>query len=427
MKKTKTTLAALLSLALIGSTFAGCSNSASNKENSSGASGGTVKLELFSTKAENLDILKTLVSTYEKNNPNVKITITAPGSSAGTALKTRLTKNDLPDIIAMGGDATYTEVESAGVLEDLSNEPFAANIQDAYKQMVYDVQENREETLYGVPYATNASGILYNEDIFNKYNISVPKTWDELISVCKTLQSKGVQPFMFTFKDAWTSLCPWNSMAPDLSPENFLTERLEGKTTFAATHKEIAQKYLELLKYGQKDMLGTTYTDGNKLFAEGKAAMMINGNWTIPEFKKTNPNFNVNLFALPASNDTSKNYVTSGVDVLFAISKSASNIDAAKKFLEYMMEPDTAQKYIDNQFAFSAIKGVTQNDKSVAGVKEDIANGKVANFPDHYYPSGFDLASITQNFAKNAQAGMDETKNINDFLAKCDKEYDAAK
>jgi raffinose/stachyose/melibiose transport system substrate-binding protein len=132
-------------------------------------------------------------------------------------------------------------------------------------------------------------------------------------------------------------------------------------------------------------------------------------------------------FALPASNDTSKNYLTSGVDVLFAISKNASNIDAAKKFLEYMMEPDTAQKYIDNQFAFSAIKGVTQNDKSVAGVKEDIANGKVANFPDHYYPSGFDLASITQNFAKNAQAGMDETKNINDFLAKCDKEYDAAK
>jgi raffinose/stachyose/melibiose transport system substrate-binding protein len=66
MKKSKTTLAALLSLALIGSTFAGCSNSASNKGKSSGTSDSTIKLELFSTKTENLDILKSLVSTFEE-------------------------------------------------------------------------------------------------------------------------------------------------------------------------------------------------------------------------------------------------------------------------------------------------------------------------------------------------------------------------
>ena len=90
------------------------------------------------------------------------------------------------------------------------------------------------------------------------------------------------------------------------------------------------------------------------------------------------------------------------------------------------MEKTTAQKYIKDQFAFSAIKGVEQEDSTVASVKADIANGKVANFPDHYYPSGFDLASLAQNFAKNAAANMDATKNISDFLKQCDEKYDTA-
>ena len=65
--------------------------------------------------------------------------------------------------------------------------------------------------------------------------------------------------------------------------------------------------------------------------------MMINGNWAISEFKKTNKDFKVDLFAFPASNDISKNYVTSGVDVLFAINKDSKAKDAAKKFVSFML------------------------------------------------------------------------------------------
>ncbi|MDD3261238.1 MAG: extracellular solute-binding protein, partial [Oscillospiraceae bacterium] len=174
------------------------------------------------------------------------------------------------------------------------------------------------------------------------------------------------------------------------------------------------------------DYMGTTYADGNTAFAQGKAAMMINGNWAIPEFKKVNSSFKVNMFAFPSSNDSSKNYVTSGVDVLLAVSSKSANKEAAKEFVSFMMQKENAQKYITEQFAFSAINGVEQNDKTVAGVKEDIASGKVANYPDHYYPSGFDLASLAQNFGKNAAAGMAADKNIADFLKQCDTKYDAA-
>lgn len=423
----KKAIALSLSAILIMGALAGCggesggasSKAAENKEQS------PVKLELFSSKPENADILKTLTAGYTKAHPNVTFSVTAP-KDAGTVLKTRLTKNDIPDVIAMGGDATYTEIESAGVLEDLSGESYVSTVQDSYKQMVYDVNKDKEKKLYGVPYATNASGVLYNKDMFKEADIQVPKTWDDFISVCDKLKSSGKQPIEFTFKDNWTCLCPWNSMAPILQPENFLDDRLAGKTTFANTHKEIAQKFLQLLKYAQKDYMGTSYDDGNKAFAQGKAAMMINGNWAIPEFKKTNKDFNVGLFALPASSEPSKNKLTSGVDVLLAVSADSPAKDAAKGFVAYMLNKDTSQKYIDDQFAFSAVKDVVQSNESVQDVKQDIANGNVANFPDHYYPSGFDLASLAQKFAKNAASNMDETKNIEQFLSSADKEYDNA-
>lgn len=293
-------------------------------------------------------------------------------------------------------------------------------------QMVYDVNKDKEEKAYGVPYATNASGVIYNVDKFEELGLEIPKTWDEFIDVLDQIKDAGEQPLLMTYKDAWTSLCPWNSMAPDLQPDGFTDDRKEGKTTFAGTHEEIVEKYLTLLDYAQDDFMGLTYDDGNKAFANGDAVMIINGNWAINQYKNANADINVNMFALPASNDESKNYVTSGVDVLIGVCKDSANEDMAKEFVSFMMEPENAQTYIDDQFAFSAIKDVEQNNETVAGVKEDIANGKVANFPDHYYPSGFDLSALISEMCLNYSNGMDNQENMDQFLKQCDEKYDIA-
>lgn len=381
------------------------------------------EIEVFSTKSENLTILKEFAKEFEKENDGVTVKITAP-ADAGTVLKTRLTKDDIPDVLAMGGDATFAELQSAGVLEDLSDKSYVKDVQESYKNMVTALYDSDE--LYGVPYATNASGVLYNKAIFEANGVEVPKTWDEFIAACEKFKANGVQPIELTFKDNWTTLPIWNSLAPSLEPTNFTTDRKADKTTFSEDFTEIAQKYLDTLNFGQNDYMGTTYADGNQAFAEGKAAMMINGNWAIPEFKKTNSDIDVDIFAFPSSNDTSKNYVTSGVDVLFAVGKDSKVKDNANKFIEFVMSKENAQKYIDDQFAFSAIEGVTQEDSSLSGVKQEIAEGKVADFPDHAYPSGLDLASVLSEFALNKTNGESDTKNIKSFLEKVDEAYNTA-
>lgn len=390
-----------------------------------GGCGKSNEIELFSSKAENKEILQQLVDSFNESHPDTKIVITAP-ADAGTVLKTRLAKNDIPDIVALGGDNNYKELQSAGVLADLSGEDFVTKVQDSYLQMVYDVNADKEQVAYGIPYATNASGVLYNVDKFEKLGLSVPKTWDEFMTVVDKIEAANEVPFLLTYKDSWTGLCSWNSMAPDLQPEGFTDDRLINKTTFISTHQEIAQKYLEILSHAQEDFMGTTYDDGNKAFASGEAYMMINGNWAINQFITANADFKVDMFAFPASNDPSRNFVTSGVDVLFGAAKDSKNLDVAKEFIAYMLEKENAQTYIDDQFAFSAVKGVEQKNPTVAGVKEDIAAGKVANFPDHYYPNGFDLSALLSEFSLNYVNGVEDKENIQTFLTNCDEKYDIA-
>lgn len=410
----------LLVCSMAASLLIGCGGSSDDEGSGDGAT-----LELFSTKAENVEVMQSLADKFNETHEGYTIKVVAP-ADAGTVLKTRMAKNDMPDIIAMGGNMEYTEVQSAGMLVDLSGEEFVANLQESYLQMVYDVNGDKEEAVYGVPYATNASGILYNVDKFEQLGLEIPKTWDELIAVCDAAVAAGETPFLLTYKDAWTALCPWNSMAPDLQPANFTDDRLAGSTTFVGTHEEIAEKYLKLLDYAQPNYMGLGYDDGNKAFANGEGLMMINGNWAINQYTNSNAEFKCGMFAFPASNDESVNYVTSGVDVLLAVTAASENVDIAKEFVAFMLEPENCQTYIDDQFAFSAVVGVEQGDESVAGVKEDIANGKVANFPDHYYPSAFDLSALLSEFAMNHANGMEDSENIAQFLKQCDEKYDIA-
>ena len=158
-------MSGILSISLL----AGCSSSSSSGSSSDGStSSEPVELELFSSKSENVDILTELAEKFNETHDNITVTITAP-SDAGTVLKTRMAKGDMPDILAIGGDTNYTEVQSAGMLVDLSDEEYVSDLQESYIQMIYDVNADKEEVLYGIPYATNASGVMYNVDKFEEY------------------------------------------------------------------------------------------------------------------------------------------------------------------------------------------------------------------------------------------------------------------
>ncbi|OKP67435.1 hypothetical protein A3844_21620 [Paenibacillus helianthi] len=412
----KKPLSLAIALVLILSTLSACGGnkdaSGSKKEEASGGDK-KVKIEFFQYKSEAVATYDALIKKFEAANPGIDIVQTNVPEAA-TVLKTRIAKGDVPDIISVGGDAQFEDLSRNGVLADLTNYPGQANVIENYKKTLQLITGS--EKLYGVPFAANANGIIYNKDEFKALGLSVPTTKDEMDKVLATIKAAGKVPFHLAFKDAWTALPAWNVFVADLQPATFYADRKAGKTTFAAGHKELMAQYVEFMQNGQEgDRFADGYNDANAKFAKGSSVMYLQGVWAIPEILKANPDIKLGVFPYPLTNDKSKNFLVSGVDVLFALSASSKAPEEATKFIDFMMQTDNAQQYINEQKSFSAIKDVFQNDEVYADLKPAFEEGRVADFPDHYI-NGMALDVIIQELMQK--------KNVDDALKKMDEEYD---
>jgi raffinose/stachyose/melibiose transport system substrate-binding protein len=376
---------------------------------------GKVTLNLFSNKSENINTYKGLIEEFEAENPDIRIKFDSP-PEAETVLRTKLIKNDIPDVMLIAGNATYGELGRAGVLEDFADTELIDSIQPSYLDMVDRLVGPEKDGVYGMPYATNANTVIYNKQKFEELGLEVPKTWDEFIAILEKAKAAGEIPIYLTLKDAWTGMISLNSLGGNLAGEEFAEKKSSGKTSFVKSYDEVADKLLTLTEYGHKDNFGIAYGDGNNAFAAGEGVMYIQGNWAIPEILKANPEAELGVFPMPVTNDPKQNKLVSGVDVLMTISKDSEHKQEAEKFLKFMLKKETAKQYIDEQKAFSAIEGVYQEDPVFEGIKENFEKGKITSFQDHYYPAGMGAENILQEFL------IEKKKSA--FLKKMDREWE---
>ncbi|KQY82074.1 ABC transporter substrate-binding protein [Paenibacillus sp. Root52] len=374
---------------------------------------GKVQIEFFQNKPEAKATFDDLIQTFNAAHADIQVTQVNP-PDAETVLKTRVVKNDIPDIMAMGATDTYSTLAQSDIFTDLTDSSLVQTIDPNYIQMLKDVTGMDEVT--GIPYATNANGIMYNKTLFNEMGLDVPKTWDELIATAQQIKDAGKIPFYFTYKDDWQTNLPFNALGPNLVGIDFYLERRENKVTFKEKYREVAEKQLELMKYGHSDNFGKAYSDGNRAFANGEAFMYIQGTWAIPEIRKANPNVDIGFFPFPTGNDASQIKLVNGIDSLFTIAADTPNRAQAEEFIAFLLEPENIGRYIDEQTLFSAVEGVKQDDPAVQELMPYIEQGKVIDFADHYIPAAVQLNSIVQSFLQN--------QNIDNYLDTLDKEWD---
>ncbi len=407
-------ISVIMAMTLAGSLLVGCASGAattattapasttaadsdSSAATTAAASQEKVEIEFFQYKKEAIETFDTLIADFTAANPNITVIQSCP-PEAGTVIKTRVTGGDVPDIVAVGADNTYSDLAKAGVFVDLTDSAEMKNVQPAYVQIIKDV--SGLDQVFAIPYATNANAIIYNKTIFTEQGLTVPTTWDELIAASKKLQDAGVTPFYFTLGDSWTTLPAFNVLAANTAGDDFFTKLKAGETTFTAGYKEALEKFQELLTYGNDDILGKTYADGNAAFANGESAMYCQGIWAIAEIQKANPEIDLGIFPYPVGNPAK---VVSGVDLLFSVAASSSDAEkaASMKFIDFLMSQEVATKYIADQKCFSAVIGVTQDNPTLDGIKDAVASGNLIDFPDHYIPASMTIDKTLQEFASS--------------------------
>lgn len=285
----KRIITTIITSALMTTFFTGCSNNESKNE-------GTTEIMFFSNKIEAVGTYNKLVEKFEAENPNIRVTISAP-PDATTVLKTKLVKGDVPDIISMSADRSYADFVDANILEDLDGLVDIDKINPVYNEMMKDLEIEERQGIYGVPYALNASGVIYNKDIFKELNLEIPKTWDEFLSVAQKVKDEQIIPFYMTYKEAWTTLPAWNTISSTLVSSEIFDKVNKREVTFSEIYDETTDKILELLEFGHSDNFGVGYNDGNIAFAKGESAMYLQGSYAIPSILTVNENLNLGMFA----------------------------------------------------------------------------------------------------------------------------------
>lgn len=371
---------------------------------SSSSGSGVTQLNFFQFKGEALEDFNEIIADFEADNPDIDV-VQNQVADADTVIRTLLVKDRVPDVITLNANGNFGRLAQAGVFHDFTGDPILETINPAVQDILADLGTYGDE-VNGLGYVNNANGIIYNQDIFDEQGLEVPETWDELIAVCDALTDAGIQPFYGTLADSWTGIPSWNALGAYPAQGDFFDKmREEGENvgpdsevSFQKDFPEAMERQYQLYSYMQEGYRGRTYDDGNAAFANGEAAMLLQGIWATNPIKQVNPDIRMGIFPYP-TDDAGDSLLVSGVDVVFTMGKDGAKEEAAQRFLDYVFQPEVIEKFAASQNMVPSVEGAElSDDPALQSVKPYFDDGRITGFIDHQIPAAVPLIPIDQQY-----------------------------
>ena len=200
---------------------------------------------------------------------------TVPGDTLIAKVLQQASSKTLPDVL-MIDNPDVQQIAATGALAPLGD--YGIN-GDGVQEGVIQAS-TYEGKLYGLQPVTNTIAIFYNEDILKKAGVQPPKTWDELKASAKKLTQGKQYGFAFDatadYEGAWQFLpAMWTNGGDET---NLKSPEVAGAL----------QLWKDLVDSGAASKSVVTWSQGDVAdqFKAGRAAMMLNGPWNIPNLSE---------------------------------------------------------------------------------------------------------------------------------------------
>ncbi|MGE5613728.1 MAG: ABC transporter substrate-binding protein [Bacillota bacterium] len=257
-----------------------------------------VKIKFLSLSAD--DNRNNIRENYIKVNapkefPNVEVEYDLGGGGQDYAnkLKAYNASGDMPDVWFSEQNLSTVVIEAGNALDLL---PYVkASGFDKKIKLPALVQPDKDGKLYCVQPGADqyfTPRIWYHKDIFAKYNLEVPRTFDELVQVCEVLKSKGLIPISIFGKDGWVpNLCMVQTMIMAEDPQ-VAQDLIDNKTDFSnpVVRNALAriQKLAQIGAFGP-GATNVDYGPSIEAYTSGKAAMLVMFTWETANLEKQAP------------------------------------------------------------------------------------------------------------------------------------------
>ncbi len=378
----------ILSLTLL---FSACNNK--NDSNSKDGNN-NINIELWHIWASDTETarkpLLSAIADYEKENPNVKIKVSAyQNETYKTKIQTAMAGNQIPDIFFSWGATwanTYIKSGKVMALDDV-----AKDVENQWKDNTRDNFISSDGKLYAFP-MTMWAGILFcNKQLFKENNLEFPKTYDQLLTAVKTFKAKDITPIAIGAKERWTIAMQQNILSLRTAGIKKTKDALVGRESF--DQKEFVDSTTKLQElvtegaFGERASASSLSNDeAQNNFTMGKAAMRYSGSWEVGNIdaEKSCLRENVECLNFPSivgSGDS--NTFQGGAQDTFMINSKTKNKAEVIKAYKYIIEKMSERSYVAG-YALPAWK--VEIDPTKAS-KTVLAIDKLLNTADGFCPN----------------------------------------
>ncbi|MDZ5471217.1 ABC transporter substrate-binding protein [Bacillus sp. 31A1R] len=353
--KAKKLLATLgMSTMLFGSILAGCSvgdDAAKPKDSGDKATGEKVEIRLagWGGNPSEQELLEETLAEFEATHPNIKVKYEVISDQYMDVIKTRLIGGEAPDVFYLDAFEAPALIETGSLqpLDEFVTDEFDVN---DFEQPLVDAFKGEDGKTYGFPKDFSTLALFYNKKMFEEAGVEVPKTWDELREVSKAL-TKGKDVYGF-------------GVAPELARMYYIGESAGGeivkdnKANFADQSvvdalQPIIDQRLNDKTSAQPNEVGAGW--GGEMFGQGKAAMVIEGNWAIPYLQDTFPGIEFGTAELPTINGTKG---TMAYTVSYVMNAQSEKKEAAWELISFLTGKEGMKIWTSKGFALPTRKSV---------------------------------------------------------------------
>lgn len=288
---------------------------------------------------------------------NIEVTINlempAP-EQARDILKARLASGDAPDVFDVHATQDIPTYYKAGYLSDLSDQEFVGKLYDGVKQTV-----THDGKVLAVPMESLSWGYLYNKKIFADNGITPPQTLDEMKAAVEKLQAANVAPFLLAYQESWVpQLMTALSIGGLVSSDH--PDWVEKMNKGEASYADIAGIFdiIDLINAnGTAKPFEVGSGQGATDFANGKAAMWIQGPWMAESMLTANPEFEFGVAPLPVSNNPAGTMINLATSTSLAVSSTSKNTEVAKDLVNFILD-DSESSALFEELKFNPIASV---------------------------------------------------------------------
>lgn len=291
MKKMRI-LAALCTVAMAATAFAGCGDSGDGGNGGNTAKETTISFMTWESETMNQLILESFAK-FEESHPGVTVELTpSPLTDYGTKIKSMISSKTAPDVFMVGNDWVI-QYGSSGNLYDWTEKAAEDGIEELYYPGVVE-NWKVDGKLYGFPGLLNTYGVFYSKAAFDEAGLEYPKDgWslEQCLEYAEKLtKDEGGNHTYGLYANSKFDPFFVSVYAASAGDEPFASTITNVQSVTASdSFKKAVQMIGEAVQNGYMTDNEWNVSNASTMFMEGQCPMFTAGQWFADEFIRNAP------------------------------------------------------------------------------------------------------------------------------------------